>query len=370
MVWSEPRVWIDGPFLLADQMNDVSGNLRETAPAKAREPGDIFYALRRNEIGRLALGPAGSYLTPGVAAPQWAAVPSPITTRGDLVTGGAGGIPQRYGTLGGIKILVTQDGIMEWEGDAFLDDWWTRRIWWSEDAGKDIAMAAGDYHASHILARNISMSGNINLRAPVTIIRCKSLSLGGNTVIRSRSYLPTAAVSDILAGGGSGGSGSTSGPDGASGGIYCGGGGEGGFYNASVNDDQRGADGGDSSGSFSSSSFSRVLSGRAVSGGGQGGNVHSNLEPPRGGGVVVICCESFSRNGRSITIDASGDSVPSPAPGRVSSGGGGGGVAVFVSKSGTPTATLDVAGGQVALASSRGGVGGDGTSYIGTAFPS
>ena len=120
MAWREPRIWVDGPHITAAQMNQVSENLRETAPAKAEAAGDIFYATGRNEIARLALGSQGQFLVPGASAPQWASVPTPITTEGDLVVGGTGGAPERIGTAGGNRIFVARGQELDWEANGFL----------------------------------------------------------------------------------------------------------------------------------------------------------------------------------------------------------------------------------------------------------
>ena len=120
MAWREPRIWVDGPHITAAQMNQVSENLRETAPAKAEAAGDIFYATGRNEIARLALGSQGQFLVPGASAPQWASVPTPITTEGDLVVGGTGGAPERLGTAGGNRIFVARGQAVGWEASGFL----------------------------------------------------------------------------------------------------------------------------------------------------------------------------------------------------------------------------------------------------------
>ena len=134
MVWVNPRTWIDGVRLQAAQLNQVSENLRQTAPAKAQAAGDLFFATARNAIARLPLGASGTFLRPGSdGLPEWGVVPTPITTRGDLVIGDASGNPVKVGVEDGVRVAVMKDGVFSWEEEVFLREWWNHSQWWSTD---------------------------------------------------------------------------------------------------------------------------------------------------------------------------------------------------------------------------------------------
>ena len=114
MPWKTPKVWIDGPQITAADLNSISENLRETAPAKAVAAGDIFYATGPNTLGRLAIGSPGQYLNVGQQLPQWGAAPSPITEAGDLVVGDATGTPSRLEAGSAEQVLAAVNGVLEW----------------------------------------------------------------------------------------------------------------------------------------------------------------------------------------------------------------------------------------------------------------
>ena len=117
MPWKNPKTWIDGPQLKAQDLNDVSNNLRETAPAKAVAAGDLFYAVAPNRLERLPIGSVGQYLT-AVASPprpQWSAAPSAITSQGDLVVGDASGNPSRLEAGTDLQVLAAVNGVLSWQ---------------------------------------------------------------------------------------------------------------------------------------------------------------------------------------------------------------------------------------------------------------
>lgn len=113
MPWEDPPVWIDGPFLKAQRMNIISEDLRQTAPAKAQAAGDLFYATGPNTIVRLPKGAVGSYLLQGAQAPQWGPI-DPITTEGDLIVGGATGLPERLGIGSNGQVFAAVNGAVGW----------------------------------------------------------------------------------------------------------------------------------------------------------------------------------------------------------------------------------------------------------------
>ena len=90
MPWEEPPTWIDGPFLRARQMNIMSEDLRQTAPAKAQAAGDLFYATGPNAITRLAKGNNGQFLAVRGEDLAWESFATGFN-RGDLLIGRAAG---------------------------------------------------------------------------------------------------------------------------------------------------------------------------------------------------------------------------------------------------------------------------------------
>ena len=160
MAWVNPRTWIDGIRLSAAQMNQVSENLRQTAPAKAQAAGDLFFATARNAIARLAIGASGTFLRPGSnGLPEWGVVPTPITTRGDLVIGDASGNLTRIGVGDGVRVLAAEGGVASWKEEIFLHEWWKHSRWWIEDAGRDLSFSdAALIGESHLTARDITFT--------------------------------------------------------------------------------------------------------------------------------------------------------------------------------------------------------------------
>ena len=62
MAWNNDRVFVTGANLTAAQMNQITANLNETAPAKAVASGDLFVANGTNSIQRLPIGTNGHLL--------------------------------------------------------------------------------------------------------------------------------------------------------------------------------------------------------------------------------------------------------------------------------------------------------------------
>ena len=93
MAWTTPRIWDDGIIISAAQMNAVSDNLRETAPAKAEAYGDIFYATGANQIERLPFSQGRRQLTNDGTRPAWSNVPSPLRNFGEMIVGDSNGNP-------------------------------------------------------------------------------------------------------------------------------------------------------------------------------------------------------------------------------------------------------------------------------------
>ena len=126
MVWTDPRVWVDGAQLTARQMNQVSDNLKETAPAKAQARGDIIYAIGPNEVARLPLGSNGQFLRANDGVLQWG---PPLIFEGqhrvgELVVGGVGGVPTGLSSnrRGGVwhVLVASRSGQPHWETESDL----------------------------------------------------------------------------------------------------------------------------------------------------------------------------------------------------------------------------------------------------------
>ena len=382
MVWRAPRIWIDGPHITAAQMNQVSENLRQTAPAKAVAEGDLFYALGRNEIARLVLGPAGRFLVPGQTAPQWGLVPTPITSLGDMVVGNSSGEPSRVSAENGTRVGIMKNGAFSWEEEVFLERWWEHESWWKKNANYDVTLS-GNLGGNNIWARDVVLSGDIVCKSNPTIIRCRTLTLSSDISIRSReerivslgSILGFSAYgflgqSDVYPNDG----GNALAGDGN---LYCGGGGAYGSGN-----------GDDGTATISISSIERVLFGDLALQGGKGdgrnrprnasGTRVSGYDAP-GGGTIVIAAKNIVRNGHSLTLNARGHGgyrayFDNEDHG---DGGGGGGLVVCVVQDGIDGISANVIGGGggsgIDIGGNRGttgGNGGAGSSYIGTAFPS
>ena len=378
MAWTEPRIWVDGPHITAAQMNAVSENLRQTAPAKASAAGDIFFATGRNEIDVLHLGTVGQFLVPGVAAPQWDSVPTPITTQGDLVIGNATGEPVRLGASAtGVNVLAMEGGSASWENVSIFDNWWERNQWWSIDSADDMSLVNGSVVKQHVLyGRDLSIAGTVTVPSPF-VLRFRDITVdSGGATIR--------CVSDNydrdLATGAAGGTG-TSGRNGAShgyrGGVYGGGGGGG----SGLTQSRAGAD---SSASVRSSTVATLaMLGNLEWSNGRGGDglafsinsVNYFGLGGKPGGLALVAAKSVS--GGALLIDCSGEMGGFTSAGgltnaRSNAGGGGGGLAVVVVLDGSTSVSVDVSGGAGRALQNEavGGDGGDGTSYVATSFPS
>ena len=387
MTWVNPRTWIDGIRITKARLNEISSSLRETAPAKAQAPGDLFYATGRNSIARLAIGSVGRFLVPTSSGPRWQAVPTPITSEGDLVIGNSNGRPSRFPAGSGIRVLAAKDGSIEWKEEIFLEEWWGHSQWWTESSSRDMTLTDGDtLNQSHVIARNISISGDIEFGASPTVIRAKTITLGGDVTIRcvNRRDETNGDFSDTErpnAGGGVG--------DKERGSILCGGaGGVGG---------SQGADGDNATQSVTASVIAAIAQGvLSVTGGGSSryatnsGASGNYARPAYGGGVVAIFASEIDLNSHSLAIDCSGEdgagagtiwSSPGTTsffPTSVSTGGGGGGAILLTVQDGVPSITSDISGGDGGsntqqgggTATSAGGDGGVGTLYTANSIPS
>ena len=382
MVWRAPRIWIDGPHITAAQMNAVSENLRETAPAKAVAAGDLFYATGRNAIERLALGLAGTFLIPGQAAPQWSRVPTPITTQGDLVAGDASGDPSRLPAVER-GVLIAQGGVVSWEGDDFLNKWWEWDAWWSLDPNDDMVLVDGDtFPQGSVLGRDLSIGGSIACLASPAVLRFKKIVLTADTTIRclnsfDEGYAEQGLSSFAPNPGGAGSDGvfggtSDSGGSGSPGSFLCGGGGGGRGASGSGSFTLNGSPGTDSSQSYSVERITDLDTSHVrTSGGGKGGRggwAGAGLpgNGGNGGGVVLIATQSIDLQGHTLSIDASGESgEPGRSAGSTfggTGGAGGGGAIIVIIQNGVPSITTDVTGGASA------GPGGDGVVVTRTSF--
>ena len=401
MAWANPRTWIDGIRLSAAQMNRVSENLRQTAPAKAQAAGDLFFATARNAIARLPLGASGTFLRPGSGGlPEWGAVPTPITARGDLVIGDVNGNPGRLETEDGVRVMIAKSGVVEWEEEIFLERWWEHSQWWTETSSEDITLTDGDSISRSIIARDVSVSGTINVHTSSVIIRARRIILGDDVIFRSRNYLNLTLLNESTfelnqSLGGDSGITFTSNArseDGLPGNVLSGGGGGGGVGYSGSGFGSVGNPGTDSSVSIDSSFMQEItrfaLEYQGGGGrGGRGGRIQDQNTGGFGGGVILIAVKEVVRNGHSLIIDASGEdggvgyrtSMNNVGGG---GGGGGGGAGAVVIQDGTSGISIDTSGGDGGLSGRAppgttttspnardGGDGGDGTSYLGTSFP-
>lgn len=385
MAWVNPRTWLDGIRLQAAQLNQVSENLRQTAPAKAQAAGDLFFATARNAIARLPLGAPGTFLRPGSdELPEWGVVPTPITTRGDLVRGDASGNPVRIGTSDGVRIFVARNGNLDWQEEIFAEEWWEHSQWWTESANADMELEDGDrLTRSETLTRYLDIGGAISCDISPAVIRAKRIRLTADATIRclSRRDERSLDLPDAIrpnAGGSA---------QGYPGSILCGGAGD--------TQEGTGPDGSDANQSVDRDAIKLIARGDiSVAGGGNSGAAATSasrnfLTGVSGGGVLGIFAEGIDLNGYSLTIDCSGEDgsgrsqiyvvFTSITPTSVAEGGGGGGAAVIIVQGGVPSITIDVSGGSGgsssqssggSSSSAAGGDGGNGTTYTGTSIPS
>ena len=402
MAWSNPRIWIDGPHITAEQMNAVSDNLRETAPAKAQKSGDLFYATGANEIERIPIGVSGSVLTPSGGVPVWERAPTPITTAGDIVIGDADGDPVRLPVGTGNYILVARGTSLEWEEESYLKDWWQQDEWWisgSPFQEYDVTLSrygGRGFVGTQLITLNTPMvicdtftfeSGTINVDINPLVIRARQIVLQGNTTIVARRNSSTRfpfgpRQNDLTGGlGGRGGQetpdplpsvGVAQGHDGGHGKRGCGGGGGGGRLIGQAGNAYVAARDGQNAPSLDMDDIRETMNGRGTAYGGYGGAAPDSAT--YSGGCFIVAAQSINRttNNYTLTINANGDSAGSN--GR---GGSGGGLVVVVIKNGAGgvTATANGGTGNTANVESGGftyrasGDGGSGTAYVGTAFP-
>src|SRR5574343_24123 len=89
MAWTVPTDFSTGRLVTASDWNaelGSTGNMAQTAAAKATTAGDTVYATAANTLARLAIGAANTVLTSSGSAPQWS---SSLSLGGSLTTAGA-----------------------------------------------------------------------------------------------------------------------------------------------------------------------------------------------------------------------------------------------------------------------------------------
>ena len=400
MVWRAPRIWIDGPHITAAQMNQVSENLRQTAPAKAVAEGDLFYALGRNEIARLVLGPAGRFLVPGQTAPQWGLVPTPITSLGDMVVGNSSGEPSRVSAENGTRVGVMRGGSFSWEEEIFLEEWWTHSQWWRSDSAYDMTLGDGDEINQHVvIGRDLSISGTIVCNVSPVIFRFRNITLSSNATILCRPSIPLSeaieGINSALIVNNGGNAFLPQSKGNGFGGTRLGGGGGGGGGTQNMN--QVGGSGSNSSQSFDLQALKDINAGQiGISKAGNGADglllsaSSTGTSGGLGGGVLLIAAKSVSGGSFRLNVDCSGEDGQQSNiawfsifyRGASGSGGGGGGGCIAVVADGISQISTSAVGGSGGSAGtadtgsggsrtlSAGGDGGNGTAYLGTAFPS
>ena len=390
MAWTSPRIWLEGAIITAPQMNSVSANLNETAPAKAQSSGDLFYATGANEIERLALGSGGQVLTPVSGVPQWAASPTPITTQGDMVYGNTAGNATRIPAGASGQVLVCRNRRVQWVDRVDKRDWWEQDEWWLDGAPENTYQigAGGSVpgwppNSPMLVCDNLVVSGTVNIDINPTVIRAREIILQGNTTIRAkigyRMRYPFGSEINTVTGptGGAGAIGSAdTGRTGGTGRRACGGGGGAGIRltrgSTTTNTVTTPAQNGSNAPALNMEHIREALYGRAEFYGGRGGVAWQATEAA--GGCLILVAETLNRGSDyTLTVNCDGDDDEEGA------GGGGGGLGVVVIKDGTEGVTVTANGGRGAPAHTRNvnpvetwsasGNGGNGTAYLGTAFP-
>ena len=392
MVWTEPRIFVDGPHLTAEMMNEISDNLRETAPAKAQHPGDLFYATGANSIERLPLGENGQFLIPGMTRPQWGSVPTPITSKGDLVVGDENGNPVRLPAVDGVRVLMADGTELRWVDAGNVDlnigvaeRWWELDEWWSESSQDDMEIS-DMITVPQLVARDITFPGGfVECLYSVCIIRCRTVRLNSHTTIVAKNHTPTDFARGETDGGSSGSN------HGGNGGLLAGGGGGGG---TNLADEVNGSDGANASGTLDEVNIYRAAigDGDVVCGGsGADGIDNSRTRPSslrglggKGGGAIIFAANEVITGGFAFRLRCEGENGNSglyefnSGRGHGGGGGGGGGTVIAVARTGHSSITAEVRGGRGGGGGdgvpsgnygSNGGDGGNGYSFIADSFP-
>ena len=370
MAWEDPRVWSDGAFLTAAQMNQVSGNLRETAPGKAGAEGDFFYVVTQNQISTIPIGPSGSLLTarPSQEPPiKWEALPTPLTTQGDLLVGNEDGEADRLPAGEKGQVLTTGGTGLEWDwpihhwSDLFPD-----RPWYPEDESAD--RTVDNNTGSLVTVRDIIINGNVELNSARMIFWVgRRLVVNANATVKVRTRVRFDRDDSTIYPFGSASYARVAHYSGASTAL-CGVGG--GVTNPAS-----------ATGSFADYE-DEILNDNFRGGGGTGFPYRSggaiptlDVEGAPGGGMLFVVVNEIVLNGSSLTIDARGDDgvpVALNAEDTGGSGGGGGCVAVVSPNGSFPTIVVTGGNGGHTRNSNfgfPGRVGGNGTAYAGRELP-
>src|SRR5574343_404543 len=97
-----PRTWSTGELVTASFMNGLRDALNELSRAVLTTAGDMLYASSATVSARLAIGAAGTFLTPSGGAPAWSNTVSAGTDANTVISVGSGGsapTAQRYAKL-------------------------------------------------------------------------------------------------------------------------------------------------------------------------------------------------------------------------------------------------------------------------------
>ena len=195
MTWKSPRIWLDGPHITSAQMNAVSDNLRETAPAKAQARGDVFVGIGLNQIKRLVIGSARQVFQVNDAGNDvlWGVLPTPIVSPGDLIVGNSMGESVRLARgAAGQELQPTNAGLTWGWPERHWMDLFPDKQWWPGSSDYDLSIPITDggqsYTPQFTWARDISIGGDLLIESErPTVWVCRNITLSASTTITCRS---------------------------------------------------------------------------------------------------------------------------------------------------------------------------------------